>query len=209
MFTGANTDDVHLRGVDVARDIVVGEWADLRAVSAGEPCATCGGALQVQKAIEIGHIFKLGYRYPEALGATVLDADGKRVPVIMGSYGIGVERAMAAIVETHHDERGIVWPASVAPFAVVIVVAQPKDPAVAAAGERVYADLIAAGVDALLDDRPERAGVKFRDAELIGVPMRVTVGRTAIEDGTVELTDRATGGTQTVPLDAVVKALAG
>jgi prolyl-tRNA synthetase len=127
----------------------------------------------------------------------------------MGSSGIGVERAIAAIVEANHDERGIVWPASVAPFAAVVVVAQPKDAEVAAAGERVYAQLLAAGVEIVLDDRAERAGVKFRDAELVGIPQRITVGRRAVDDGTVELTDRATGETQVLPLDAAVKALTG
>ncbi|MGH3743097.1 MAG: proline--tRNA ligase, partial [Micromonosporaceae bacterium] len=123
MFTGANTDDVHLRGVDVDRDIAVGTWADLREAVAGEPCPTCGEPLQVQRAIEVGHIFKLGYTYADTLGLAVLGADGARTKVIMGSYGIGVERAMAAIIECHHDESGIVWPASVAPFDVAVVVA--------------------------------------------------------------------------------------
>jgi len=203
MFTGANVDDVHLRGVDVERDIVVGQWADLREVVAGEACPQCGQPLQVQKAIEVGHIFKLGYKYSEALGASVLDKDGKRVPVIMGSYGIGVERAMAAIVECHHDERGIVWPVAVAPFDVAVVIAQPNDAETAAVGERCYEELCAAGVEVVVDDRPERVGVKFRDVELVGIPLRVTVGKRGVVDGVVELTERATGETRTVPFDEV------
>jgi prolyl-tRNA synthetase len=204
MFTGANTDDVHLRGVDVARDLPTARWVDVREVVAGEPCVTCGAPLDVQRAIEVGHIFKLGYRYSEALDATVLAADGSRVHPIMGSYGIGVERAMAAIVEGHHDDKGIVWPLSVAPFRVIVVVAQADDGPVAEAGERIYQALLAAGVETIIDDRSERAGVKFRDAELVGIPLRITVGKRSLADGVVELTDRASGHTERVPLDDVV-----
>ncbi|RFS84527.1 proline--tRNA ligase [Actinomadura spongiicola] len=203
MFTGANTDDVHLRGVDVDRDIDVGLWADLREVAAGERCVRCGEPLEIQRAIEVGHIFKLGDRYARALGAEVLAADGRRVPVIMGSYGIGVERAMAAIVENHHDDRGIVWPLSVAPFQVVVVAAQSDDSEVAQAAEDVYTALTSTGVETVIDDRSERAGVKFRDAELTGIPFRVTVGRRGLADGTAEVTTRATGDTVKVPLASV------
>ncbi|MEU8122077.1 proline--tRNA ligase [Spirillospora sp. NPDC049024] len=205
MFTGANTDDVHLRGVDVGRDIEVGAWADLREVAEGEPCVRCGGALEVLRAIEVGHIFKLGDRYSRALGVEVLDAGGRSVPVVMGSYGIGIERAMAAIVETHHDERGIVWPAAVAPFQAAVVIAQSDDADVAAAAEEVYAGLSAAGVEAVIDDRAERAGVKFRDAELTGVPFRVTVGRRGLAEGVAEVTTRATGDTAKIALGSVVE----
>ncbi|GIJ50872.1 proline--tRNA ligase [Virgisporangium aliadipatigenens] len=198
MFTGANTDDVHLRGVSVERDITVGRWADLREVAAGEECPTCAEPLQVQRAIEVGHIFKLGYKYAEALGANVLGPDGNRIPVIMGSYGIGVERAMAAIVEGHHDDKGIVWPLSVAPFAVAVVIAQPKDEQTVALGEQVYEQLRAAGVDVIVDDRNERPGVKFRDVELVGIPFRITVGKKALSEGAVEFTERATGETRAV-----------
>jgi prolyl-tRNA synthetase len=204
MFTGANTDDVHLRGVDVDRDVTVGRWADLREVVAGEACPRCGQPLRVQRAIEVGHIFKLGYKYSDALGATVLDADGRRVPVIMGSYGIGVERAMAAIVECHHDAQGIVWPMAVAPFQVAVVVAQPEDAETSAVGEQVYEQLRGAGLDVIVDDRAERAGVKFRDVELVGIPLRVTVGKRGLADGTLELTERASGTTRKVPVDHVV-----
>lgn len=202
MFTGANIDDMHLRGVDVARDITVGTWADLREVAAGEPCPRCGEPLEIVRAIEIGHIFKLGDRYARALGVEVLDPDGKRVPVVMGSYGIGVERAMAAIVETHHDERGIVWPVAVAPFQVAVVIAQSDDADVAGAAELIYGALRDAGVDVVIDDRAERAGVKFRDVELTGIPYRVTVGRRGLAEGVAEVTARATGDTEKVPLDA-------
>ncbi|WP_141972814.1 proline--tRNA ligase [Actinomadura hallensis] len=205
MFTGANIDDVHLRGVDVERDIEVGKWADLREVEAGQRCVRCGGALEIERAIEVGHIFKLGDRYARALGVEVLDPDGRRVPVIMGSYGIGVERAMAAIVETHRDDRGIVWPPAVAPFQASVVVAQSDDAEVAKAGEDLYTSLSAAGVETVIDDRAERAGVKFRDTELTGIPFRVTVGRRGLAEGVAELTVRATGETEKVPLDDVVQ----
>jgi prolyl-tRNA synthetase len=203
MFTGANTDDVHLRGVDVERDIPVGTWADLREVAAGEPCPRCGEPLELVEAIEVGHIFKLGDRYSKAFDATVLGPEGKAIPLIMGSYGIGVERAMAAIVECHHDERGIVWPLAVAPFSVVVVVAQSEDVEVAKAGAAIYEQLAAAGVEVIIDDRTERAGVKFRDAELTGIPLRVTVGKRGLAEGTAEITERATGETRKVPVGDV------
>ena len=201
MFTGANADDTHLRGVDVERDIAVGSWADLREVVAGEPCIVCGHPLEVERGIEVGHIFKLGYKFSDAIGISVSGPDGKPVRPVMGSYGIGVERAMATIIEVHHDDKGIVWPAAVAPFEVVVVVAQQDDAAVAQAGEQVYSSLLDAGVEVIIDDRPVRAGVKFSDAELVGIPFRVTVGKRGLASGSAELTDRATGSTVSVPLD--------
>jgi prolyl-tRNA synthetase len=205
MVTGANTDDVHVRGVDVARDISVGTWADLRAAAAGELCTVCGGPLEVIKGIEVGHIFKLGYKYSDAMDLSVSGPDGKPVKPIMGSYGIGVERAMAACIEVHHDARGIVWPAAIAPFEAVVVVAQQDDTAVAELGEQVYRQLGAAGVDVIIDDRPVRAGVKFSDAELVGIPFRVTIGKRGLASGSAEVTDRATGETVPVPFDQVAK----
>ena len=201
MFTGANADDTHLRGVDVERDIAVGSWADLREVVAGEPCSVCGHPLEAERGIEVGHIFKLGYKFSDAIGISVSGPDGKPVRPVMGSYGIGVERAMATIIEVHHDDKGIVWPAAVAPFEVVVVVAQQDDAAVAQAGEQVYQSLLDAGVEVIIDDRPVRAGVKFSDAELVGIPFRVTVGKRGLASGSAELTDRATGSTVSVPLD--------
>ena len=201
MFTGANADDTHLRGVDVERDIAVGSWADLREVVAGEPCSVCGHPLEAERGIEVGHIFKLGYKFSDAIGISVSGPDGKPVRPVMGSYGIGVERAMATIIEVHHDDKGIVWPAAVAPFEVVVVVAQQDDAAVAQAGEQVYSSLLDAGVEVIIDDRPVRAGVKFSDAELVGIPFRVTVGKRGLASGSAELTDRATGSTVSVPLD--------
>ena len=201
MYTGANIDDTHLRGVDVDRDIAVGRWADLREAAAGEACINCGHPLEVQRGIEVGHIFKLGYKFTDTIGISVSGPDGKPVRPIMGSYGIGVERAMAAVIEVHHDDKGIIWPAAIAPFEVVVVIAQQDDAAVAAAGEQAYQSLLAAGVEVIVDDRPVRAGVKFSDAELVGIPFRVTVGKRGLATGIAELTDRATGSTVQIPLD--------
>jgi len=159
----------------------------------------------VERGIEVGHIFKLGYKYSDAMEIRVSGPDGKPVRPIMGSYGIGVERAMATIVEVHHDDKGIIWPVAVAPFEVVVVIAQQDDPAVAEAGEEVYGALTAAGVDVIVDDRPVRAGVKFSDAELVGIPFRVTVGKRGLATGTAELTDRGSGSTVQIPLADLAK----
>jgi prolyl-tRNA synthetase len=214
MTTGANKDDFHLRGVDIARDIKPDTWADLRTVASGERCPNCeGGTLEVFKALEIGHIFKLGTKYSESMGARVLTQDGREVPIIMGSYGIGVERIMAAAIELHHDADGIIWPRAIAPFDVVVTVTNTKQAEMKDAGEQLYAELQSAGLAVLLDDRDERAGVKFKDADLIGIPYRITVGK-KITSGVVELFDRATKETTDVSLDEVVarvqqRALAG
>jgi prolyl-tRNA synthetase len=207
LFTGANVDDVHLRGVDVERDVRVGRWADLREVTAGEPCPVCGRPLEVLRAIEVGHIFKLGYAYGRALGLSVLGPDGRAVTPIMGSYGIGIERAMAAIVESHHDDAGIVWPVEVAPFAVAVVVLDPDDREILKVADAIVDRLAAAGTDVLVDDRDERPGVKFRDAELIGFPFRVTVGARDLATGTVEVTRRDTGDRRAVAVDGVTDRL--
>jgi prolyl-tRNA synthetase len=205
MVTGANTDDVHVRGVDVARDISVGKWADLRAVATGEPCTVCGSPLEIVKGIEVGHIFKLGYKYADAFDLTVSGPDGKPVKPIMGCYGIGIERAMATCIEVHHDSKGIAWPAAIAPFEAVVVVAQQDNAEVADMGEQVYRQLADAGVDVIIDDREVRAGVKFSDAELVGIPYRVTIGKRGLASGSAEVTDRATGETVSVPFDQVAK----
>jgi prolyl-tRNA synthetase len=205
MVTGANADDVHVRGVDVARDISVGTWADLRAVTAGEACADCGAPLEIVKGIEVGHIFKLGYKYSEAFELSVSGPDGKPVRPVMGSYGIGVERAMATCVEVHHDEKGIAWPAAIAPFEAVVVVAQQDNAEVAGMGEQVYRQLRDSGVDVIIDDRDVRAGVKFSDSELVGIPFRVTIGKRGLASGSAEVTDRATGETASVPFGQVAK----
>ena len=204
MATGANTDDVHLTGVDVARDITVGQWADLREVAAGEPCPRCGHALELIQAVEVGHIFKLGRKYTTVLGVSVLGPDGAAITPIMGSYGIGVERAMAAIAEVHHDDAGLTWPVQVAPARATVILLSVRDEGAKAAAESLYQDLLAAGVDAALDDREERPGVKFKDAELTGIPVRLTVGARDLADGLVEVTRRATGEKERVAVDDAV-----
>ena len=206
MTTGANIDGVHLTGVDVARDIAVGSWADLREVTEGEPCPRCGTPLEFLRAIEVGHIFKLGRKYTTALGVTVTGPDGTAITPIMGSYGLGVDRAIAAIAEVHHDDAGLAWPLQVAPAEVTVVLVSMKDEAARAVAEDIYRELRAGGADVLIDDRDERPGVKFRDAELTGIPVRVSVGSRDLADGVVEVTRRATGEKARVPAgDAVAR----
>jgi prolyl-tRNA synthetase len=207
MTTGANEDDKHVSGVDVARDILVRTWADLREVVAGEACARCGSTLDAIRTVEIGHIFKLGRKYTATFGVTVLDPSGARVTPIMGCYGIGVERNLAAVVETHHDEAGIVWPVSVAPFHVAIAQLGAAPEVAAAAGE-LYEALRAKGIEVILDDRDERPGVKFSDIELVGIPYRLTVSARGLAAGTVEVTTRATGTAEAVPRHDAVAVLA-
>jgi prolyl-tRNA synthetase len=207
MTTGANTDDVHLTGVDVARDITVGAWADLREVAAGEPCPRCGTPLEVIQAVEVGHIFKLGRKYTTVLGVSVLGPDGAAVTPIMGSYGIGVERAIAAIAEVHHDDAGLTWPVAVAPAEATVILLSTRDEGARAAAQELYQGLRDAGVDAVLDDREERPGVKFTDAELTGIPFRLTVGARDLADGLVEITSRATGEKERVAVGSAVERL--
>ncbi len=203
MTTGANENEFHLRGVSIERDIDVGDWLDLREVEAGETCIDCDESIEVFRAIECGHIFKLGTKYSEPLGAVVLDEHGQTRPIYMGSYGIGLERNLAAVVETHYDEKGIAWPVTVAPYEAVVTVLKLDDTTVAAA-ERIYEDLGAAGIDVLIDDRDERPGVKFNDAELIGIPYRVTVGPRGLAEGIVEINHRASGTTDEVSVTEAV-----
>lgn len=209
MVTGANEDDFHLANVDVERDISVEQFADLREVKAGEACTVDGGRLDSWKGIEVGHIFKLGTKYSIAMEANVQDEEGASHPIVMGSYGIGLERLMAAAVESSNDERGIVWPMSIAPFEVVITTLRADDERVASAGEALYRALAAEGVDVIYDDRSERPGVKFADAELVGIPLRVTLGPKGLEAGEVELTARRGLETRPVALDAVVAEVVG
>jgi prolyl-tRNA synthetase family II len=204
MSTGANTDDVHLTGVDFARDITVTQWADLREVTEGEPCPRCGTPLEFVRAIEVGHIFKLGRKYTTALGVTVSMQDGSTVIPIMGCYGIGVERAMAAIAEVHHDDAGLAWPVQVAPAEVTVLLLSVRDPDARAAAEVLYSSLLDAGVDALIDDRDVRPGVKYADAELTGISYRISVGTRDLAEGVVEITKRANGEKVRVPVGEAV-----
>ena len=206
MIAGANRDDTHLRNVTPGRDFTP-EYRDLRAVSAGDLCLRCGKPLRISIAVELGHIFKLGRRYSETMHATVLDENGREVPLVMGSYGIGVERILSAAVEQNHDADGMFLPPSIAPFEVILTVANMDDARLRAAGETLYADLLAQKIDVLFDDRSERPGVKFKDADLIGVPERITLGKRKFEQGLAEIFRRSTKQIQDVKLDSIVPAL--
>jgi prolyl-tRNA synthetase len=205
LITGANRDDYHVRFITPERDFQ-GAFADLRMVADGDSCLECGRPLRVAPAIEVGHIFKLGRRYAESMGARVLDRDGKEVTPIMGSYGIGVERILSAAVEQHHDEKGMKLPRSIAPFEAVLTPTNLKEEAIRRVAEESYAGLRQAGVEVLYDDRDERAGVKFNDADLIGIPLRLTVGRKAAE-GVVEITQRSTGERSDARISEIVELL--
>ena len=195
---GANRDGWHLLGVEAGRDYEP-TFADIRQARAGDACPECGGRLVVQPAIEVGHIFKLGTVHAEALGARFLDEGGREKPIVMGSYGIGPARTIAAIAEQHHDERGIVWPRSVAPYDVHVV----SLPGLDEQAEEVAGAFESGGRSVLLDDRDQRAGEKFADADLIGIPTRITVGKKTLEDGAVDVRDRATGEERRVPVAEV------
>jgi prolyl-tRNA synthetase len=205
LVAGANKLDYHLRNVTPGRDFSWTLMADIRSVNENEGCPKegCSGKLVVGKAVEIGHIFKLGYKYSESMGARVLDVNGKEVTPIMGSYGIGIERILTAAIEQSNDKNGFWLPASIAPFTVVVTVTNMTDALLASTGEKLAADLQAAGLDVLLDDRDERAGVKFKDADLVGIPYRINVGKKAAE-GKVELVTRATSTSVDVALADVV-----
>ena len=210
MVTGANRDGFHLRGVDVERDIPVDRWLDLHTAVHGEACGRCSrGALSVSSVIEVGHIFKLGRKYSRALGAAVLDESGRPADVVMGSYGIGVGRSMAAVVEVSRDDKGIIWPLSVAPFAAVITALRPDRPEVMEACETLYRELSEAGVEVLWDDRDERPGVKFADAELVGIPYRLTVGPRGLASGEAELRSRDGLIDEPAPLDRAAERIIG
>jgi prolyl-tRNA synthetase len=190
MIAGANRDDYHLRNVTLDEDFFA-ELRDLRQVAPGDLCSRCGAALDVRKTVEIGHIFKLGYKYSESMGLRVLNADGKEITPIMGSYGIGIERILSASIELYHDKDGMILPAAIAPFQVVVTPANISDAVQAEAARSIYQSCLALGLDAVLDDRDERPGVKFKDADLIGVPFRIVIGK-KLASGLVELVERKT-----------------
>jgi prolyl-tRNA synthetase len=204
MVTGANDDGFHLRNVDVPRDVLPfgvsgAQVADLRTVQAGEACPRCDGQLELFKALELGHIFKLGTKYSVPLEANVLTADGASVPIYMGSYGIGIGRVMAAAIELHHDDDGIIWPWSIAPYQAHVLTLG-REPALAEFAEQAVSILEAAGLDVLYDDRDARPGVKFKDADLLGLPLRLGIGKKGMEQGAVEWKLRAGGAVELVPL---------
>jgi len=205
MIAGANKSDTHLRNVTPGRDFTA-RFADLREAEDGDLDVASGEPVRRRKAIEVGHIFKLGYKYSESMGLSVLDENGKAVTPIMGSYGIGVERVLTGVIEQNHDDSGMALPVSIAPFEAVVTPVNLKNEDQRRAAEELYAELREAGVDVLLDDRAERAGVKFKDADLVGIPFRLTVGR-KITDGLVELTERSTGLSEDVTIEEIAKLL--
>lgn len=200
MQTGANENDYHFKNVSVERDVKVDRWENLRLLKEGESCLECGGSLKIENALEVGHIFKLGTKYSHSLGATALKEDGSKIDLVMGSYGIGVERLMAAIVETSHDEKGIVWPVAAAPYQILITPVNMNDSTMAEVAEEIYGKLLSAGHEVLLDDRQVRAGVKFNDGDLIGIPIRITVGKKAV-NREVEVFSRRTGATTNTAIE--------
>ena len=201
---GANRDGYHQTGVAPGRDFDC-EFADLQAVLPGEGCLQCGKPLRVERVIEVGNIFKLGTKYSVPLGAMYLDEHGRERPIVMGSYGIGPARIAAAAIEQRHDRDGIVWPWAIAPFHVHVVPVAVKDPAQMAAAEEIYRQLWAAGFETLIDDREERAGVKFKDADLLGIPIRITVGNALTQEGVVEVRDRASRTDRRVGKEQVIE----
>jgi prolyl-tRNA synthetase len=208
LIAGANKEDYHLKNLTPGKDFHPTAYADLRSVTAGEACPNCGKPLRIDTAVEIGHIFKLGYRYSEAMGLRVLDKNGKEVMPIMGCYGIGIERILTAAVEQGNDENGFWLPATIAPFEVVVAPVNVKDEAVRNAAEDIAQRLEAAGFDVVLDDRDERPGVKFKDADLVGIPFRITVGK-KVTEGTVEVVLRETREVRDVTISAIVDHLKG
>jgi prolyl-tRNA synthetase len=208
MTTGANEDGFHFRNVSMERDIKVTQWFDLRTVTAGEPCAKCAKPLKIRRAIEVGHVFKLGTKYSEKLEAAFVDTDGQRKPFVMGCYGIGVTRTLQAVIEQCNDKDGIIWPLSIAPYAVCITPLgiAPGSPVMTLA-EKIYAELVAKGVEVLLDDRDERPGVKFKDSELVGIPIRIGIGEKSLAKGEVEIKRRGGELTPVKTEEAVAKVL--
>ena len=208
LTTGANKDGFHIRHVNVQRDIQINRWADLRTVQPGEPCPQTGQPLQVRAAIEVGHVFQLGTKYSESLGAFFLDDQGKRRPAVMGCYGIGVTRALQAVIEQKHDQDGILWPLEIAPYAVCITALDttPGSPTMKLA-ESIYQKLVSQNIEVLLDDRNERPGVKFKDSELIGFPLRIAIGPRSLQNNLVELKPR-TGDLQKLAPESVMDAVA-
>ncbi len=204
---GANELDHHMLNANLERDFQVEVFADLREAQPGDPCPRCEGRLEGARGIEVGQVFKLGTKYSRAMGATFLDENGKEAPMVMGCYGIGVGRTVAAVIEKNHDDDGIIWPVSIAPYHVIVVPVSMKDEAQAEAGQKLYEELQAAGVEVVLDDRNERPGVKFKDADLIGFPIRVTIGSKSLEQGAMEITIRRTGEKMLVPAADVVSTI--
>jgi prolyl-tRNA synthetase len=208
MGVGGNEKDIHLEGVNLERDFQVKQFADLRNAADGDTCPHCEGRYSNTRGIEVGHIFKLGTKYSESMKATFLDADGVAKEIIMGCYGIGIGRTAAAAIEQNHDENGIIWPMPLAPFQVIVTMLNPKDEEVFAAGEKLYQDLLAEGIEVLLDDRDERPGSKFKDADLLGIPLRVNVGARGLKEQSFELQERRAGERVMLPIEGAAAKVA-
>jgi prolyl-tRNA synthetase len=208
LIAGANKEDYHLKNLTPGKDFHPTAYADLRAVTAGEGCPNCGNALRIDTAVEVGHIFKLGYRYTEAMGARVLDKNGKEVMPIMGSYGIGIDRILTAAIEQSNDENGFWLPPSIAPFEIVVTPINVKDASLLSAAVDIGTRLEAAGYDVVVDDRDERPGVKFKDADLVGIPFRINVGK-KVTEGTVEVVLRSTHEVRDVTITSIVEHFRG
>jgi prolyl-tRNA synthetase len=206
-IAGANKEGFHVKGVKAGRDFEA-EFADVHLAAAGDSCVQCGKPLRIERVIEVGNIFKLGTKYSVPLKANYLDENGNEKPIIMGSYGIGPARIAAAAVEQGNDANGIIWPLAIAPYQALIVPVNVKDAKIMDTAEEIYAALEEKGFEVLLDDRDERAGVKFKDADLIGIPYRVIIGEKNLKEGAVELKDRKTGSTEKVPLAEAVDRVA-
>jgi len=204
---GANAEGFHLTNVYPPRDFPAHTHEHVRLVTEGDQCVKCGGPLSVSRAIELGHIFKLGLRYSTTMGAKFLDPEGKEQPIVMGSYGIGMERIIACAIEQHHDEKGIIFPLSIAPFHVIILALDPKDVDVMNAAESLAANLEQSNWEVVLDDRDERPGVKFADADLIGLPFQVIIGRKGLAAGTIEIKRRRDGERTIVSTEIVAETL--
>ena len=206
--TGANEGDAHLTGVNLHRDFEVTCFADLRNAVDGDACPRCSGRLAMRHAVEIGHVFKLGTKYSEAMGARFLDQAEQLRPIIMGCYGIGINRIIASLIETCHDESGVIWPMTLAPYEVLLAPVKVTDPATKEACDRLLAELSAAGIEVLLDDRDVRAGVKFKDADLIGFPLRVVVGERGLKEGKIEIKWRWDKQAEMIAVDDAAEAIA-
>jgi prolyl-tRNA synthetase len=204
LVTGGNENDVHFKNVNTPRDYQVTRYADLRKAEVNDPCARCGRPLKMRKGIEVGHIFKLGTKYSEALHATYLDQAGKEKLIVMGCYGIGVGRTIAAAIEQHHDKDGIIFPPTLAPYQVLILPVNVNEPKVYETAFKIYNALNADGIEALMDDRDERPGIKFKDADLIGIPLRITLGQRTLDEGKVEIRNRKTGKVDLVNVEETV-----
>ena len=202
--TGANKEDYHLKNVNIGRDFKVEAFADLRVAEKNDKCPRCGGSIQFVRGIEVGHVFKLGTKYSKALKASYLDKDGQEKIMIMGCYGIGIGRTVAACIEQNNDANGIVWPMPLAPYHVIVTPVNVNEEDVFQAAEKIYRDLLAEGIEVIFDDRDERAGVKFKDADLIGIPLRVTIGQKNLVSGNVELKNRKSGQTTIYSLAEIV-----